>query len=206
MTPEQMKELAARLRAPSLRDREEAADLIRQMAEQEPVAYGMFRKDGLLYDILTLSEYEEAPKADRVVPLYAEPPAPPDDTALLRQALDALEYHMQQTRPIDKTSDAITAIRARLDGAPQPARSLSRRLAAAGFTRRDTRIECDECGKKVTPQFLPIHECAPQPARVPLTWAEMQELVASKCGRPMSLSDPALIRAVERHHNIRSEE
>lgn len=34
-----------------------------------------------------------------------------------------------------------------------------RRLKAAGFTRRDERLTCDECGKKFSRQFLPIHKC-----------------------------------------------
>ena len=35
------------------------------------------------------------------------------------------------------------------------------RLADAGFQRRDTRLECDECGGKFTRQMLPIHKCEP---------------------------------------------
>jgi len=42
---------------------------------------------------------------------------------------------------------------------PAPAPSLSQKMRAAGFTPRDTRIECDECGVKCTPQFLPLHAC-----------------------------------------------
>lgn len=41
-----------------------------------------------------------------------------DDEALIRQMLEALEYHRAQTRPIDRTDDAITAGRARLEGKP----------------------------------------------------------------------------------------
>lgn len=41
-----------------------------------------------------------------------------DDDALIRQMLEALEYHRAQTRPIDRTDDAITAGRARLEGKP----------------------------------------------------------------------------------------
>ena len=37
------------------------------------------------------------------------------DAALLRQALEALQYHVEQTRPIQQTSDTIAAIRARLE-------------------------------------------------------------------------------------------
>jgi len=32
-----------------------------------------------------------------------------------QQALEALEYHVEQTRPIDKTGEAITALRAALE-------------------------------------------------------------------------------------------
>jgi hypothetical protein len=61
----------------------------------------------------------------------------PDDTALLRQALEALQLQScaRQIVPdstlqigqgcIDRCDAAITALRARLDGAPQPARELS---------------------------------------------------------------------------------
>ena len=99
-----------------------------------------------------------------------------DDTALLRQALNALETaddfvdgHCQTIKVIPA---AIAALRARLDGAPQPdnteiedpyqeRKTLSQKMRDAGFTQRDIRIECDECKKKITPQFLPIHKCTP---------------------------------------------
>lgn len=37
-----------------------------------------------------------------------------DDEALIRQLVEALEYHRDQTRPIDHTDSAIAAARARL--------------------------------------------------------------------------------------------
>ena len=40
------------------------------------------------------------------------------DDALIQQLVEALEYHRAQTRPIDRTDDAITAGRARLEGKP----------------------------------------------------------------------------------------
>ena len=40
------------------------------------------------------------------------------DDALILQLLEALEYHRAQTRPIDRTDEAITAGRARLEGKP----------------------------------------------------------------------------------------
>ena len=38
-----------------------------------------------------------------------------NDDALIRQMLEALEYHRAQTRPIDRTDQAIAAARARLE-------------------------------------------------------------------------------------------
>lgn len=38
-----------------------------------------------------------------------------DDEALIRQLVEALEYHRDQTRPIDHTDSAIAAARARLE-------------------------------------------------------------------------------------------
>ena len=38
-----------------------------------------------------------------------------DDEALIRQLVEALEYHRDQTRPIDRTDQAIAAARARLE-------------------------------------------------------------------------------------------
>lgn len=40
------------------------------------------------------------------------------DDELILQLVEALEYHRAQTRPIDRTDEAITAGRARLDGKP----------------------------------------------------------------------------------------
>ena len=52
---------------------------------------------------------------DEVIRLKAQAKA---DDALIRQMLEALEYHRAQTRPIDRTDEAITAGRARLEGKP----------------------------------------------------------------------------------------
>lgn len=40
------------------------------------------------------------------------------DDALIQQLVEALEYHRAQTRPIERTDEAITAGRARLEGKP----------------------------------------------------------------------------------------
>ena len=42
-------------------------------------------------------------------------------------------------------------------------KSRSQKMRDAGFTKRDTRLTCDECGAKFTPQFAPLHECPPAP-------------------------------------------
>lgn len=40
------------------------------------------------------------------------------DEALIRQLVEALEHHTEQTRPITRTDDAITAARLRLESKP----------------------------------------------------------------------------------------
>lgn len=37
------------------------------------------------------------------------------DITLLEQALDALEYHTEQTRPLQKSSEAIAALRSKIN-------------------------------------------------------------------------------------------
>lgn len=49
-------------------------------------------------------------------------------------------------------------------GIPSPQQTRSQKLAAAGYTPRDTRIPCDDCSTLCTPQMLPAHKCGPQPA------------------------------------------
>ena len=48
------------------------------------------------------------------------PVAQPADKALLQQALDALDYHVCQTRPIEKSSIAMAALHAALAQPVQP--------------------------------------------------------------------------------------
>lgn len=64
------------------------------------------------------------------------------------------EYQSPRLRDDWKIWQARSAIASR-----QPTLSRSQKLAAAGFTARDTRITCDECGNKYTPQMLPVHKC-----------------------------------------------
>ena len=166
MTPEQMKELAARLLAlaadmdgstgPYEPEVRAAADLIRQMAERGPAAYIEHHKGG---DNLIWEPLKTSPQ---VTPLYAAPPAPqPDDTALLRQALEALEIANSLIdgyyQPVKDVFDAIIALRARLDGAPQPAREDE---PWDGHQFKEVRRgiwHCD-CGKELIEALLPEGE------------------------------------------------
>ena len=59
--------------------------------------------------------------------------------------------------------------------ATQPAQpSRAQKMREAGFTARDTRLTCDECGAKFTQQFAPLHECG-QPAQPSQDWATTSE-------------------------------
>jgi hypothetical protein len=49
-------------------------------------------------------------------PAVAPSASPAQGDEALRQAMEALEYHTEQTRPIERTAAAIAAIRARLEG------------------------------------------------------------------------------------------
>ena len=76
-----------------------------------------------------------------------------------QQALEALHEigWSNDTRwQSDRAATVIPALKAAL-AEPVPTQS---KLAAAGFTPRDKRLECDECGKKFTRLLLPIHKCS----------------------------------------------
>jgi hypothetical protein len=72
--------------------------------EQEALRLAKGLRDGTLL----LSERDEA--AEWLERLHAEREA---DRALMREALEAFEYHVEQTRPIDRSSAAISKLRAR---------------------------------------------------------------------------------------------
>lgn len=66
----------------------------------------------------------EAPVSDGEAPAWSlavgiaraiEAEVRKQDEALIRQLVEALEYHRDQTRPIDHTDSAIAAARARLE-------------------------------------------------------------------------------------------
>lgn len=72
--------------------------------------------------------------------------------------------------------------------APAPEPSRSQKMREAGFTARDTRLTCDECGAKFTRQFAPLHECAaPEPsAQAVMTELEQRLIEIAKALPPMT--------------------
>ena len=63
-------------------------------------------------DHMEMAADAEARRVDELTALRKQ------DTALIRQLVDALEDHRAQTRPIELTDEAITAGRARLGSKP----------------------------------------------------------------------------------------
>jgi hypothetical protein len=127
MTPEQMLTMTAQLEVVAAEIRNaghpgwgnicaDAADLIRQIAEAQPVAW--VDPAWFAENVWTEDAFERY-AVDEWIALYdrAAPPAPHDDTALLRQALDALENRCGTNA--EERAQLIPALRARLDGAPQ---------------------------------------------------------------------------------------
>ena len=75
-------------------------------AHGDPERFGERRVDVLLSDKAML-------KVPYGTKLY---PPPPDADKLLQQALEALEYRLQQTRPIHQADSVMEAIRTYLEG------------------------------------------------------------------------------------------
>ena len=99
------------------------------------------------------------------VPLVEQLESVPQDARLCIDDADGMGTHYF---PIgNMCHEAAKAIRAKLSE-PEPEMSLSQKLREAGYTKRDNRLECDECGEKFTRQMLPIHDCQPEPE--PVAW------------------------------------
>ena len=136
-----------------------------------------YSRDGIPADLMP-------PRCPEPVPLYAAPPAPqPDDAALLRQALDALVE-------ADDKADWIG-------------------MSPEGYD--ETMREVDDWKKRLGVTLAALRarlDGTPQPARVPITIEQLNALPEITGHWPMSLNYRIvkLIRAVERHHGIRSEE
>ena len=82
------------------------------------------------------------------------------DRSTVEQALEALEalrLGMPDSVLARSLDQRIAILRDALQ--PNPVQTQSQKLAAAGFTPRDKRLKCDECGGKFTRQMLPIHKC-----------------------------------------------
>ena len=94
------------------------------------------------------------------------------DRELMQMAFDAIEPWKHGMSTGSDMYKAMEALRARLaQPEPEPEKSLSQRMREAGFTPRDTRLECDGCGKKFSRLMLPIHNCeVVQPEPEPVAW------------------------------------
>lgn len=68
------------------------------------------------------------------------------------------EHSSEEWRSEEDIDAAFVLLRT-LAAQPQE-QSLSQRMRAAGYTPRDRRLTCDECGAKFTAQMAPLHECA----------------------------------------------
>ena len=103
-----------------------------------------------------------------------------------QMALDAFED--RYTTPEGRA--AIEALRAAL--AKEQENSRSQKMIDAGFTKRDTLLECDGCGKKFSRLMLPIHVCEnAQPEPVLVSPKEFISAVTGKWdiqGIPMLMS------------------
>ena len=87
----------------------QALDVVEAFKAQngaEPVAWAMHREDGLVFDVICPEEHQSY-EGKYTLPLFTHPAH--DDTALLRQAFDALENMTEGPR-----QRTITALRERL--------------------------------------------------------------------------------------------
>ena len=96
---------------------------------------------------------------------------------VMRQAIEALEYHTAQTRPVLGTEAAITALRAeleRLDAVEPVAWGVaytSRKPTDLFFYEDEARIEAEHCGG--TARVVPLYTAPIAPAIPALTCQDM---------------------------------
>lgn len=118
--------------------------------------------------------------------------------AAAQQALVALVHHTEQTRPIQRTADAIAALRAAL---AQPAAS-----GEPGATHMQMMDHLESL--KTDPATLARLRAAatahPAPARVPLTEAQIKTMKEAAADQGLTGIAPSLhlARAVEAWHGI----
>ena len=133
------------------------------------------------------------------------------DKALLEQALDALEHHTEQTRPIHNTQVAMDEIRAALERSPHPqAEPVAWRWQSTfggwSYGKKDQiNIYVLRDGYAVQPLYA-----APPASRKPLTDEEMLEvfrqnssLARHGINAPIPPTVVQIIRATERAHGIK---
>jgi hypothetical protein len=113
-----------------------------------------------------------------------------------QQAEPALTLHDVPGITVEALSDTIreASEESRQRREPEEAEpSRSERLRAAGYEPRDTRLTCEECGAKVTPQLLPVHKCE-QAAPVAADWRDvMARLIKEATYGGPTIADPEAI-------------
>ncbi len=126
-----------------------------------------------------------------------------------QQVLDALEMYLTMEThdeahilEVDIAPKAIELLRARL-AKPDPEQTRSEKMREAGYTKRDTRLECDECGKKFTRQMLPVHDCQPEPEQQ-LEWDEVFDYATAAYCR--SSASKETLRLCFQHRNPQQEQ
>jgi len=114
-------------------------------------------------------------------------------TDLVQRLRDLSQYRHDDFTIGDEAADEIARLQATLDAKlSQP--SMSQQMLSAGYTPRDRKIECDECGAKVSPQMMPLHDCAQQPEAPELTDDEIMRCIDDEF--PVSLVDPIVLQKV----------
>ena len=75
-------------------------------------------------------------------------------------------------------------------GGMEPQPTNSELLRAAGYTQRDTSLECDECGRKFSTQMLPIHKCEPIDPHM----IAAEDRYPSETAVPLTITDDGVIK------------
>ena len=118
--------------------------------------------------------------------------------ALIQQALQALEYVCDQTRPRPIIADAIAALRAHLAQPEQePVAHCHLEMWRSGAHHAQ-----DCFAEAAFEGSVPLYAAPPAPAMVPMTEAEIAMLFDQSCKQPSGGGVIWFARAVEAHHGI----
>ena len=104
----------------------------------------------------------------------------PQEREVMQMALEALtifrewelgqDYNSNRDTVLQRAFKAEEALRAAL-AQPEQEKTRSQKMREAEYTKRDTRLECDGCGKKFSRLMLPIHDCeSAQPEQEPVAY------------------------------------